>query len=357
MAKCCIDTQTAIPAYSTGMKTNKSPAPSGDAAPAEVLASPAETRENLLKVTGRGYTVVRHILRQHPDDVADRTSVLGPMVTERKRRSLQLYLLLLTMWGWLESQDEPITSAVWARALSTAKGRRWTPSNVSGAWTDLEHRGLIERRRVQHGLVVALRREDGKAAYTKPGRVKGDRRETYFVLPAEFWTDEWFETLSLPGLALLLIIAGETSDKDEVWLTNADAAKWYGLSPRSIEAGIEDLREHGLLHERVEWIKAPLSAIGATKRHWYSLTGSFSYSARAEAQDAARAELEARTKSRTRRKGAKASTKATITKSATGAKKTTGAKKSASTRKSIVKKSNAKPTSGNSRSRRARGAP
>lgn len=87
--------------------------------------------------------------------------------------------------------------------------------------------------------------------------------------------DEWFEELSLPGLAMMLIIAGETTDKDEVWLPNNDAARWYGLSLRSVDSGIKNLADHGLLDERVEWIKAPLSATGTTKRHWYQLTGDF----------------------------------------------------------------------------------
>jgi hypothetical protein len=203
--------------------------------------------------------------------------------------------MLLTAWPWLQRQPQPLPSAVWARALSTSRGRLWTPTNVSAAWTDLEQRGLIKRRRLSRGVVVEPRREDGKADYTKPGRVTDDRRHTYFVLPPSFWTEEWFERLTLPGLAMLLVIAGETSDKDEVWLTNEDAAGWYGLSARSVESGIEDLRGHRLLHERVEWIKAPLSAVGATQRHWYQLTGAFSTAARRRLQDTAQQGLEART--------------------------------------------------------------
>ena len=260
-------------------------------------ASPAETREMLLRVSGRGYTVVRHLCRQLPASAGQRrSSVLGPMVTERKRRSVQLYLLLLTVWPWLEGQDHPLPAAVWARALSTDKGRRWTPTHVSAAWTDLEGRGLITRQRLSRGVIIAPRREDGAANYTKPGLKKWDRHETFFVLPPEFWTEEWFEKLSPPGLAMMLIIAGETSQKgkDEVWLTNEDAGDWYGLSPRSVESGIEDLRKHGLLEERVEWVKAPLSAIGSTKQHHYSLTGQFSTAERAQLQKKAQTELKAR---------------------------------------------------------------
>jgi hypothetical protein len=264
--------------------------------PDTAIASPADTRGDFLKKSGRGYTVVRHIFRQLPDSRSNRVSVLGPMVTARKRRSVQLYLLLLTAWPWLEEQEEPLKALVWARALTTGTGRKWKPSHVSAAWTDLERRGLVSRRRLSRGVVVVPRREDGEQPYTSPGRKKNDRFESYFTLPAEFWTEEWFEKLTLPGLAMLLIIAGETSDPDhpEVWLTNEDAGDWYGLSPRSVEAGIHDLAKHGLVDERTEWTKAPLSPLGATKRHWYSLTGAFATEARFAEQARAQEEVERR---------------------------------------------------------------
>jgi hypothetical protein len=267
--------------------------------PDTVTASPADTRVDFLRRSGRGYTVIRHIFRQLPDTCPNRVSVLGPMVTARKRRSVQLYLLLLTAWPWLEQRDEPLQALVWARALTADKGRIWKPSHVSAAWTDLESRGLVSRRRLSRGVVVEPRREDGQEPYTSPGRKKNDRFESYFTLPAEFWTEEWFEKLTLPGLAMLLIIAGETSEPDrrEVWLTNEDAADWYGLSPRSVEAGIKDLATHGLVDERTEWTKAPLSPVGATKRHWYSLTGAFATEARLA--DQARAQDEVARRKRT----------------------------------------------------------
>ncbi|MDV6296705.1 hypothetical protein [Rhodococcus aetherivorans] len=242
--------------------------------------------------------MVRHILVQLPRSEAERPSVLGPMVTDRKRRALQLFLLLLTLQPYLQAQEDkgeqPLTAGVYARALTTETGRKWTTSQISAALRDLEDRGLIERRRLPHGLVVLPRREDGKAGYTKPGLVKNDRWETYFVLPPEFWTDEWFEKLSLPGLAMLLIIASETSNDSEVWLTNKDAAKWYGMSERTIQAGITDLRKHGLVDVDVRWSKAPLSTIGATARHYYRLTGPFSHEDRAKLRRKTQADLRKR---------------------------------------------------------------
>jgi len=262
-----------------------------------ITSSSAETRDELLMRSGRGYTKVRHVLCQRPDGHGSSVaSVLGPMVTDRKRRSLQAYLLLITVWPWLKNQADPLSAAVWARALETATGRRWSTTNVSEAWADLKVRGLVETKRLSRGVVVTPRREDGKAAYTEPGEIKADFNETYFSLPQSFWTSEWFETLSMPGLAMLLIIASRTSaeGQDETWLTNEDAGKWYRLSPRSIEGGIKELTDLGLVTERIEWVKAPLSAIGATKRHWFSLNGDFSTTARLAMQDNARQERAAR---------------------------------------------------------------
>lgn len=274
------------------------PGPASNTPPPEAVATPADIRLELLRRSGRQYTVCRHILYELPLTEDDRIGVLGPMVSDRARRALQLYLLLLTIEPFLQTQftngEAPLTAVVYARALSTEKGRKWTPSNVSAALADLEARGLVSRRRIQHGVEVLPRREDGKADYTRPGTVKEDFWETYFVLPGEFWTQEWFERLTLPGLAMLLIIAGTTSAKPEKWLTNKDAAEWFGMSERSIQAGIADLLKNGLLRVRAEWVKAPLSAIGTTTRHHYSLTGPFSYEERKKLRRRARAEIRKR---------------------------------------------------------------
>lgn len=266
-------------------------------------ASPADTRTEMVKLTGRQYTVVRHILTQLPRGSAHRPSVLGPIVTSRKHRALELYLLLLTAWPWLERR-EPLEGAVWARALSTNKGRLWSPTNVSEAWTDLEKLGLIERKREGRSLRVTPRREDGKASYTAPGETKGDRNETYFVLPGSFWTDEVFAGLSLPGLAMLLILLAETSKDEEKWLTYNDAATWYGISPKTVQNGINDLVKLGLVNVRPEWVSAPLSRTGSTLRHWYSLTGKYSTTGRDALRQASRTEHGVRTGTRVAKKSA-----------------------------------------------------
>ena len=236
-----------------------------------------------------------------------RPSTLGTMVNRRKHRALLLYLLLLTIWPMLERRREPLEGAVWARLLSTDDGPTWSTSDVSKGWTDLEALGLIDRVREGRAVRITPRREDGKAKWTPPGRVGKDRKETYFSLPGVFWTSGVFAELTLPGLAVLLIVAAETSNSDEVWLTYDRAADWYGLSAASFKNGTRDLEARGLLSRRPETIKAPLSPTGSATKWWYSLTGAYSSAARQAAQEAARKERAARTKKASRTSAAKTS--------------------------------------------------
>lgn len=274
---------------------------------APVPATPAETLTELLRVSGRGYTKVRHLLVQTSSGTTSSPGKLGAMVGDRKRRSLQLYLLLLTVWPWLQNQNQPLPAAVWARALTTDRGRKWTPTNVSETWSDLKSRSLIERTRLSRGVDIVPMREDGAVKYADPGGVARSRLESYFTLPPSFWTDGWFEKLSMPGLAMLLAVASKTSraEEPETWLTNQHAGQWFGLSTRSVESGLSELANHGLLTDRIEWIKAPLSGIGATQRHNYSLNGEFSTASRLAMQSQAQEERRRRLKGKTEEKAKK----------------------------------------------------
>lgn len=266
------------------------------------VATYDETRAEVLRLTGRNYGIVRHLLVQHPRGSAARPSTLGTLVNQRKHRALLLYLLLLTIWPMLEKRREPFEGAMWVRLLRHERGPNWTSSDISKAWTDLEGLGLVERTREGRAVRVTPRREDGSAKWTAPGQVRKDRKETYFSLPGVFWTSGLFAELKLPGLAVLLIVAAETSKSDEVWLSYERAAEWYGLSAASFKNGTRELEGLGLLTRRPETIKAPLSPTGSTTKWWYSLTGAYSSADRAAAQELARKERAARTKKQAKAK-------------------------------------------------------
>lgn len=259
-------------------------------------ATPEETRAFMTRLSARGYVQLRQILVQLPDASKPRTSVLGRAVSARRHRALLLYILLLTCWPWLEKKREPLPASVWLRALTppAGGGLTWSASTLSRAWQDLEEMGLLEpRERVGRSTMVRPRREDGESHYEVPGG-RRDRWNTYFVLPDSFWNQGIFARLSLPGLAMLLIIAKETNSKKEMYLPYSKAKDWYGISSKTAQNGVAELMREGLVYKREQIITAPLSATGFTTRTWYSLTGDFGHDARASMRRKASKERSAR---------------------------------------------------------------
>jgi hypothetical protein len=267
-------------------------------------ATPAQTRAMMTRLAARGYVQLRHIFVQLPDTDKPRPSIVGRAVHERRHRALLLYMLLLTCWPWLKDNGAPLAAAVWIRALTPPKGGglTWSPSTLSRAWLDLEEMGLIEERSRQgRATIIIPRREDGGARYEAPAG-RSDRWNTYFSIPDAFWNEQIFAKLSLPGLAMLLIIAKETSEKTEMYVPYNKAKEWYGISAKSAQNGIADLDKGGLLHRREERVLAPLSPTGYTIRTWYSLTGDFGSEARKAQAKLANKERRARLKQKDQKK-------------------------------------------------------
>lgn len=266
--------------------------------------TPADARVAILGQAPRGYTPVRHVavqLFEGDGTSGSRASTVALLLRERKHRSLVLYLLLLAAWTRLENNEEPYISDGWVRALTSShKGAlTWSGTTLSRTWGDMERRGLITRERQNRLVRVTPRREDGRADYTKP--VGGNEfEERYFTLPDAFWHDEWFGRLGLPALVVLLIIAKETNAKSEIHLTVKQFEDWYGVSKRSASTGLSQLVDEGLVRQRVERVKAPLSKTGWTSHMYYSLTGDFGYEARDAARARARKVVVARSKAAAR---------------------------------------------------------
>jgi hypothetical protein len=69
--------------------------------------------------------------------------------------------------------------------------------------------------------------------------------ERYLQLPATLWTQGWIQTLSGPGVAMLLVLLAEsigTTDR-ELWLTPDLAQRRYGLSAATRSAGLRELTD------------------------------------------------------------------------------------------------------------------
>ena len=262
--------------------------------PADPTATPHQTLQDLTGLAGRGFTVVRNNLVQVRRGGKYVGSSLGRLVHARRHRALPAYLLLLMVVQPLGRRAKPLEAKVWARALSPdPPAKPWPETAMTPIWSMLEEwpHKLITKERKARLVRVSPCKENGRGPYTRPrpDERPSDLSERYFILPDAFWLDGWHHKLTMPGLAVLLILLAGTTARDEAWLSPERAEDWYGVAPKTMYNGLEDLRKHGLLDARDEWVTAGLSGIGKTKKTYYSLRTPFSRTERLALQDTARA--------------------------------------------------------------------
>ena len=284
-----------------GPPDDDNPVASGsDPTPGDPTATPLVTLEALARQAGRGFTPIRNGFVQRRLRTGKFVgSTLGQLVHERRRRALLAYLLLLMASQFLDKSSAPLEAKVWARALSPRSPEpAWPDAAMTPIWAMLDAGPprLITKERQARRVKITPRKESGRGEYTRPrpDQNPSDEGELYFALPDAFWLEDWHNKLSLPGVAVLLILLAGTVTRDETWLSPERAPEWYGISEKTMRNGLEDLRRHGLLDSREEWVTAALSGIGKTKKVHYRLHDPFSRAARLELQDTTRAEARKR---------------------------------------------------------------
>lgn len=262
-------------------------------------ATPHQTLQKMTSLAGRGFTVVRNDFAQVRRSGKWVGSSLGRLVHARRHRALLAYLLVLTVAQPLDRRPKPLEAKVWARALSPdPPAYPWPETAMTPVWTMLEetpHR-LITRERQARLVKVTPRKENGRRHYSRPrpDERSSDLGERYFIVPDAFWLDGWHNRLTMPAVAVLLILLAGTTAREEAWLSPERAEEWYGISSKTMYNGLEELRKQNLLSVREEWVPAELSGIGKTKKNHYSLKGPFSTDGRRALQETARAAAQKR---------------------------------------------------------------
>ncbi|MFF8566215.1 hypothetical protein ACF06N_14775 [Streptomyces albidoflavus] len=237
----------------------------------EVTATGRDTRTAVLTRSVRANVPLRKTFVQANPGGDSRHGPLKQFVTGRDLRGLKAYLLIVAACssgenGWSTTHD----SAVWARLMDIHRTAD-DQSARTGAWRTLHRlggRNLITCRRSGTRITATLLREDGSGRpYDRPdGRTEEDR---YLQIPATFWTTGRDESLDLPALALLLVVARE---KNWSSFPAERAPEWYGWSADTHERGLKKLVALGLVERREDWVKAPLAPLGFTKSHRYKRT-------------------------------------------------------------------------------------
>lgn len=222
-------------------------------------STPEETLYDLLNPTRqrrRRTTPIRRSFLQDPQGEGEQAP-LRWFVRDRRELALDLFLLL-NCTASAEPWDVEMPALAWARALDM-RLTMGSETTVSKNWTWLEEHKLIRSERHHRVRKVFMLTEDGSGReYARPK--KGEPRG-FFGFPFVYFNDRWHKELSLPGKAVLLIAL---SKKSTFTLVTEREAEWYGVSADTLQRGLDDLRDHGLLTTWLVTRKAPRARLGFT---------------------------------------------------------------------------------------------
>ncbi|MFF4653708.1 hypothetical protein [Streptomyces sp. NPDC001380] len=195
---------------------------------------------------------------------------LHELVRRSQKRAFDLYILVSAVTS---GGDFSVTewSTTWARSVGIFDETSGTAA-VSRAWKVLEELNLISRKRGKGGKTVITKlNEDGSGSpYSPPAG-----GEPYFQLPFDYWDNNWHNTLSLPGKAMLLVASSQR--KTDFTLPQERMPKWYGISPDTAGKGIRELINNNILvHTGDEWYDTLSTRSGRASRPLYALWPPFS---------------------------------------------------------------------------------
>ena len=139
-------------------------------------------------------------------------------------------------------------------------------TTISKNWSWLESKKLVRSERHHRVRRIYMTKEDGSGTdYSRP---RGEPRG-FLSFPFAYFVDRWHKEIGLAGKVVLLIAL---SQKPIFTLVTERAADWYGVSPDTLQRGLQDLRDHGLLETWAVGRKTPRARTGLTMVHHHRLT-------------------------------------------------------------------------------------
>jgi hypothetical protein len=232
----------------------------------EDAATPEETLLDLLERSRRRNVPIRRSFLQLPGP-PKRPGSLAAFVVGRRPIALDLWLLLHA-GAAAEPWDVRQPAMSWARMLTMPQTVS-SETTVGRNWTWLEQQKLVRTERDRRIRKVFLLLEDGSGQPFE--RATGQARG-YFKLPYEYFTQRWHLELKLAGKATLLICLAQAPT---FTLPTERAAGWYGLSADTLQRGLDELRDLGLLKVWSRAKKAPRTRYGFTMENHYAMQGPF----------------------------------------------------------------------------------
>lgn len=222
-----------------------------------------KTVEAILENANRPFVPISKSFIQQPRGSKERSSVLSQFVTNGDIRGLKAYLLIAASASSPDTDNEWYTSLplqTWARAFGcseTAGSVATAKAAATRILLRLQQRGLIEKSRCgkERKIKIKLLAQDGSGEeYQRPA-------SRYIRLSHDFWKSRFDEDISLPALAMFLVVLGERTPCE---LPTEHMPEWYGWSADTAERGLRELQRIGLIRKEQHLKEAPLSPTGIT---------------------------------------------------------------------------------------------
>jgi DNA-binding transcriptional ArsR family regulator len=233
--------------------------------PDEEPATPESTRQELLGTQTRYGPPIRSVFLQEHGG-GRRPGPLHRFVHGRRLFALQLYLLLHCV-ARKKPWDATLPAATWSRALDKTNGG--AEGTVSRSWAWLKDERLVRVERQFRKAQVFLLTEDASGAeYT--------RSKDFLYFPLAYFRNGWHARLSLSATSALLIAQHHSRSKDWFQLRTERESLWYGISPDTLQRGLDELREAGVLLVNPRRIRDNKARYGTTLVNEYLLVGDLS---------------------------------------------------------------------------------
>lgn len=231
----------------------------------EAPSTPESTRAELLGDAKRGFLRLRKDFVQRTQEPRGDT-VLSRFVSGHKERPLDLLLTIHALEPILDGT--PLHISTWARML------KCTERTIKVALNYLEQERLIEISGKSSSPTIQLMKENGDGTSWEARTTRNAENRGFFTLPFEYWATGTIDELKLPGKAMLLIILKETQDpnakRKTFLMAFARAKQWYGISERTAERGIHQLRKAGLLQEKRQLVQDSRHPLGL-REDWHRI--------------------------------------------------------------------------------------
>lgn len=245
------------------------------------------TRAELFADAKRGFVRLRKDFAQKSDKPRGDT-ILAKLVHEHKERPLDLLLTIHALQPILK--DSPLPMGSWARLLDC------TERTVRASLRYLEDTELLKIQGKTSTPEIVLLRENGDTTLWTDSQDRSDGNRGFFTLPFEYWTEGTIDTLKLAGKAMMLIILKETQNPNAKRITFVmaleRAQEWYGISERTAERGLYQLRNAGLLSEKRQLVPDARHPLGSREVWHRVLNHPYSTANRETLRAAARAATE-----------------------------------------------------------------